>query len=97
MDIDTFTKKNYLNDFSEERLNALFDWEAVAYLSDNPVEHQRILWLSKFLTGRVNDAIEEIKELDSRQQWATFDTWITVTKDLTALRSITRHIIYHLL
>lgn len=94
MNFDTFTD-NHLCNFSEERLNELFDWRAVACVRDNPVERQHILWLSQFLVGHINKTLEEIKELDRKQQWATFDTWITVIKDIVTLRNVARHIIYH--
>lgn len=96
MNFDTFTD-NHLCNFSEEQLYELFDWEAVADLHDNPVERQRILWLSQFLVGNISETLEEIKELDSKVQWATFDTWISVIKDVETLRSMTKRILYRVL
>jgi hypothetical protein len=95
MNFDTFTD-NHLCNFSEEQLYELFDWEA-ADLHDNPVERQRILWLSQFLVGNISETLEEIKELDSKVQWATFDTWISVIKDVETLRSVTKRILYRVL
>lgn len=96
MNFDTFTD-NHLCNFSEEQLYELFDWDAVASLNDNQVERQRILWLSQFLVGNIHETLEEIKELDSRLQWAAFDTWISVIKDIDALKGMTMRILYSVL
>lgn len=96
MHFDTFTD-NHLCNFSNEELFELFDWEAVATLDDNQRERQRVLWLSQFLVGNVSATFREIKELDSLQQWRTFESWISLIDDTDTLKGVTRGIIYSLL
>lgn len=96
MHYETFTD-NHLCNFTSEQLYELFDWDAVAGLHDDEISRQRILWLSQFLVGNIRGTLDEIKQLGGRQQFATFDTWISVIRDIDTLKSMATRILYNLL
>lgn len=96
MNFDTFTD-NHLCNFYSHQLDEMFDWDAVADLPDNRISRKQILLLSQFLVGNIQGTLEQIKKQRRRERFATFDTWISVIRDIDTLKPMTIRILYGML
>lgn len=96
MDLDTFWN-TYFPNLKLERLCELFDLMGLAGISNTKNTRQHIKWLSELLFGNSDAAIDEIRKLNRRQQFATFSTWMDITRDVDALRNVMKYALFHVL
>lgn len=87
MNFETFTD-NHFRDLPTAQLVQLFNWGSIKRLDNNLVERQRVFWLSQFLSGDREGALEEIKEYPPTEHFATLVLWMHLIKDIEALKGV---------
>lgn len=88
----------HLDNFDQEQLEELLDFDEIATLADIPSEQVAVEALGQYLVGNRYDPTQTFKSLEDLRDKRNFvDTWFSVIKDPQTLKVMGKFVAHRLM